>query len=151
VGVVLVGRSTPPPVDPARERALALPIFAGVPPAALEEAARRMHAVTVAQGESVIRQGDPPDRFYVVVDGRFDVSITDDRGVASPVRTLGSDAVFGEIGLLADTPRTATVTAATPGRLLALERDDFLELVGASPGLTPRLLDLHRGARRVTG
>jgi MFS family permease len=150
-GVVLVGRSTTPPaVDAMRERALQLPIFAGVPPSALEESARRMHSVPVAAGESVIRQGDAPDRFYVVVDGRFDVSIADERGLPRHVRTLGADAVFGEIGLLADSPRTATVTAATAGRLLALERADFLELVRASPGLTPRLLDLHRGARRVT-
>ncbi|MFN2419691.1 MAG: cyclic nucleotide-binding domain-containing protein, partial [Candidatus Limnocylindria bacterium] len=61
-------------------------------------------------------------------------------------RDLGPGDVFGEIGLLRRTPRTATVTAATPGTLLALEAGAFLDLVGSGPGLSTRLLDLYRGA-----
>jgi CRP-like cAMP-binding protein len=110
-----------------------------------------MRDVEVAAGDVVIRQGEQPDRFYVVVDGTFAVSIAERPGEPpEQVRTLGRTDVFGEIGLLRDSPRTATVTAVTPGRLLALERGDFLALVGAAPGLTSRLLDVHRGGRRVT-
>jgi CRP-like cAMP-binding protein len=54
--------------------------------------------------------------------------------------------VFGEIGLLDGVPRTATVTATGEGALLALDGQRFLELVAAGPGLSSRLLDVHRGA-----
>ena len=59
---------------------------------------------------------------------------------------MGPGEVFGEIGLLRGIPRTATVTAATDGALLALDGADFLELVNAGPLVRPRLLDLRRGA-----
>ena len=102
----------------------------------------------VVAGEPILRQGDPPDRFAVIVAGRFDVTRLEP-GATAPVhlRTMGPDEVFGEIGLLTGVPRTATVTAATDGRLLELEGADFLELVAAGPGVANRLLDLHRGGR----
>jgi CRP-like cAMP-binding protein len=64
---------------------------------------------------------------------------------AEPIelRRLGPDQVFGELGLLYRTARTATVTAVEDGLLLALDRDDFLSLVGASAPLRNRLLGLY--------
>jgi CRP-like cAMP-binding protein len=59
---------------------------------------------------------------------------------------MGPGEVFGEIGLLRCIPRTATVAAATDGRLLALDGADFFALVNAGPQVRPRLLDLRRGA-----
>ena len=66
-------------------------------------------------------------------------------GEPAVLRTLGPDEVFGELGLLNQTPRTATVTAETDGLLLALGRDDFLALVGAAGPLRGRLLGLYGG------
>jgi CRP-like cAMP-binding protein len=65
---------------------------------------------------------------------------------AERLRTMRPGEVFGEIGLLRGVPRTATVTAATKGRLLALDGADFLQLVNAGPQVGPRLMDLRRGA-----
>jgi CRP-like cAMP-binding protein len=58
---------------------------------------------------------------------------------------MGPDEVFGEIGLLSRVPRTATVTAVDGGQLLAIDGADFLDLVAAGPGVSSRLLELHRG------
>jgi len=85
------------------------------------------------------------DRFYVVDAGTM--RVTQQReGVDSELRELGPGSLFGEIGLLRNVPRTATVTATTPGVLYALDADAFGELVGSGPGLSSRLLDLYRGA-----
>jgi len=66
-----------------------------------------------------------------------------DAGGTAVLRTLGPDEVFGEIGLLNRSVRTATVTADVPGRLLEMDGDDFLQLVGAGGDLRGRLLGLY--------
>jgi MFS family permease len=144
VALVLdAGRAAPPPLDPARARLLEHPIFAGLPASRLETAARRMEAVPVSAGTMVIHQGDVADRFYLVADGAFRVT----QGKRNRhLRDLGPGDVFGEIGLLRGTARTATVTATSDGELLALNAEAFRDLVSAGPGLSTRLLDLYRGA-----
>jgi MFS family permease len=98
-----------------------LPMFASLPPIALEAVARSATPVRVGPGDVVIRQGDPGDEFYAVVDGSFDIEMSGHR-----VRTAERLSFFGEVALLADVPRTATVTASRAGELLAVERADFL-------------------------
>ena len=133
-------------LDPARERALRLPIFAGLPLPRVDAAARRLVHVPVRAGETIVRQGELADRFYIITSGSFAVTEDPPDGESRLLRRLGPDEVFGEIGLLTGRPRTATVTAETDGELLALDRDEFLELVGSGPGLAPKMLDLYRGA-----
>ena len=95
-------------------------------------------------GTVVIRQGDPADRFYVIADGRAEVTQLAGAGAPPPVlRQLGPDDVFGELGLLNAAPRSATVTATTDGLLLALDGADFLEMVRAGPALASRLQHLY--------
>jgi len=107
---------------------------------------RHVTEVPVKAGEPVVSQGDPADRFYIIESGTFQVTqAAPSRGEPVALRTLGPDEVFGELGLLNRTPRTATVTAETDGLLLALERDDFLALVGAAGPLRGRLLGLYGG------
>ncbi|MCA1568748.1 MAG: MFS transporter [Chloroflexi bacterium] len=141
-----VGGSAPAELDPARARLVQHPIFSGLPAARLEAAARQLVELPVATGRAIVRQGDPADRFYLIGEGTVRVTQAADGGEEVHLRDLGPGDVFGEIGLLRRTPRTATVTAATPGTLLALEAGAFLDLVGSGPGLSTRLLDLYRGA-----
>jgi MFS family permease len=149
VGALLLSTRAgrPEALDVERSRVLELPIFAGLPSNRLEAAAQAFSPLDVPAGEVVVRQGDAADRFYVISSGSFGVTQVPP-GASEPVhlRQLGVDDVFGEIGLLRHSPRTATVTAETDGRLLALDGDRFLELVGSGPGLSSRLLDLYRGA-----
>jgi MFS family permease len=143
--LLLETRPAAPAIDPVRLRLLDQEIFAGLPPARIEAAARQLVAVPVDAGEVVVRQGDVADRFYVVDAGTMRVTQQQD-GVETELRELGPGALFGEIGLLRNVPRTATVTATSPGVLYALDADAFGELVGSGPGLSSRLLDLYRGA-----
>jgi hypothetical protein len=132
-------------LDPRRLELLRASVFGGVLPIRLEAASRRLQAVDVAQAQRVIEQGDVADRFYVIDSGTYTVTQRASDGSDVELRTLGPGDVFGEIGLLSSVPRTATVTAASAGRLYALDRDGFLGLVDAGPGLTTQLLDRYRG------
>ena len=133
-------------VDPLRLRLLDHPIFAGLPRARLEAAARELRPVPMEAGETVIREGEPADRFYVIDSGSVRVTHELPDGTSEQLRELGPGDPFGEIGLLRGIPRTATVTATSPGVLYALDAAAFGELVGSGPGLSTRLLDLYRGA-----
>jgi MFS family permease len=101
----------------------AVPMFAPLSIAAKEYMARRLVSVPVSAGDVVIRAGDPGDRFYIVADGEFDV-LADGAD-----RKMGGGDFFGEIALLRDVPRTATIRAVVDGQLYALERADFLAAV----------------------
>ena len=109
---------------PAAELELvdAVPMFAPLSVAAKEHVAARLTKISVAAGEVVVRAGDSGDRFYVVADGELEIA----NGAHG--RAAAGD-FFGEIALLRDVPRTATVRATTPSHLYALERDDFLAAV----------------------
>jgi MFS family permease len=109
---------------PTAELALvdSVPLFAPLSIAAKEHLAARLVEVPAATGEVVIRTGDRGDRFYIVADGVLQV--TNGREA-----TIGAGDFFGEIALIRDVPRTATVTATAPSRLYALEREDFLAAV----------------------
>lgn len=111
---------------PEEEIALlrATPIFAPLPAPMLERLARNLVPIRAPAGTTVIAQGHRGDRFYVIVDGAVDVT-ADGRHVGD----LGPGGAFGEIALLRDVPRTATVTASTDLHLLALDRDEFLRAV----------------------
>jgi MFS family permease len=105
-----------------------LPIFAPLPAPSLERVASRLIPTQAPSGTEIVRQGDQGDRFYVIESGEVTVSKN-----GREVATLEHGDFFGEIALLREIPRTATVTARTETLLYALERDDFLEAVTGHP------------------
>jgi hypothetical protein len=109
----------------------AVPLFAPLPIARLETLAVRASATERGAGETVVQEGEPGDAFYVIDTGTVDVSL---RG--APVSTRGPGEFFGEIALIRDTPRTATVRTAEPVRLVVVDRADFLDSIGAHPRCT---------------
>jgi Cyclic nucleotide-binding domain/Major Facilitator Superfamily len=111
--------ATIPVVEIELLRSMAM--FAPLAPATLETLARALVQVTVAAGVEVIVQGDAGDRFFVIADGEADV-IASGRHVARLSRGAG----FGEIALMYDVPRTATVAARTDLHLYSLDREPFL-------------------------
>jgi MFS family permease len=109
---------------PAAELSLLdqVPMFAPLPVAAKEQLARSLARVDARKGTEIMREGAAGDRFYIVSRGRL--------AVTQAGRSLGNLAAgdsFGEIALLRDIPRTATVTASEDVELYALERADFID------------------------
>jgi MFS family permease len=109
----------------------AIEMFAPLPAPTLEALAGSLVRMEVPAGETVFRQGDHGDRFYIVDSGEVEIEI--DGRVAN---VLGPGDHFGEIALLRDMPRTATVRARKETRLHALERDAFLGAVTGHSGST---------------
>ena len=97
-----------------------VPFLALLPPMALEHLAASLEAVTVPAGEAIFREGEEGDRFYVVEEGEVVVEADGRR-----IHEGGAGYYFGEIALLRDEPRMATVTARTDTTVLALARDEF--------------------------
>jgi CRP-like cAMP-binding protein len=101
-----------------------IPFMEALTPLTLERLASRIVPINAAYGEAVIRQGDPGDRFYVVDEGTVQVTVN-----SRHIAVLGPGGYFGEIALLRNVPRSASVTARGPVKLLALEREEFLTAV----------------------
>jgi MFS family permease len=117
-------------VTPAPELELIdhVPMFAPLSIATKEQVAASLLPVSVPAGEVVIRAGDAGDRFYIVGDGELDID-------AGGRHTTAYEAdYFGEIALLRDVPRTATVKAAVDSKLYVLRRADFLSAVTGHSG-----------------
>jgi MFS family permease len=99
-------------------------LFAPLPERSIERLARASTSVTVPAGDAVFHQGDAGDRFYVIESGQAEVIVSDDLSTL-----LGPGGAFGEIALLRDVPRQATVRATTDLVLRAIDRRVFLQVV----------------------
>ena len=124
-------------------------IFRSLPPPELEQLARSMDRVQVEPGDVVIRQGQLGDRFYLIESGRVGVVVD---GLPRPPRGPGE--FFGEIALLKNVPRSASVTAEVPTVLYSLGRAEFLAaLTGSNAALEAAAAAADRrlagGSRRV--
>ena len=118
-----------------------VPMFAGLPDSTLERIAARASPVRLHAGEWLFRQGDPADGVYIVQAGRLDVVLESDEE-AELLRVLGPESVVGELALLADTERSASIRARRDSELLKLSRSEFDALVAEDPGFTGELVRL---------
>jgi len=116
-----------------------VPFLAPLPLASLEFLAKRVAKVELPAGQPLFAQGDHGDRFYVLTSGTVEIALAD-----GPKREE-APAFIGEIALLHDVPRTATVEAATACELWALERDDFLAAVTGHAGSSGIAQDVVAG------
>ena len=113
-------------------------LFAPLPPPTLESLARALEPLAVPAGTAVIRQGDTGDLFYAIASGEF--AVTRD---GTQVAVLGRGDGFGELALLLDRPRNATVQAIDDARVYSLSRDEFL------PAVTGNTRAAHASAELV--
>ncbi len=119
-----------------------LPMFAVLPLPVLDGLAMALRPVEVPDGTTVITQGEAGDRYYVVDEGEVDVLVD-----GKAVSRLAAGEGFGEIALLRDVPRAATVVAHGPVKLHALERDTFLPAVTGHAGASLAADTLMSGYR----
>jgi hypothetical protein len=134
-----------------------LSIFAGAGRAALERLAAAAEEVDVPAGEAIIREGEPAEAIFVLVEGLVEVTSRGEAGGEPAVlREMEPGTYFGEIGVLEGIPRTATVTAIEPCHCLRIEGDAFLAAITAGPTATTLLEDARsrlartHPSRRVT-
>ena len=112
-----------------------VPLFEGCSQAELARIAAIATQIEVPKGEVLLRQGERGDDFFVFVKGSADV-----RKGKTHVRSLKAGDFAGEIALLSDTPRTATVTATSPVTALRATRKGFSELLTTSPAIQKKVL-----------
>jgi CRP-like cAMP-binding protein len=105
-------------------------VFSSMPPEHIHALLQRFQRMPAKRGETVIRQGDPGDFYYLIESGRCKVSRLV-AGTAVQLAELKEGDAFGEEALVADAARNATVTMKTDGALLRLAKSDFVELLRA--------------------
>jgi small-conductance mechanosensitive channel/CRP-like cAMP-binding protein len=118
-----------------------VPLLAPLDDAELERLAGCARRITFGAGEVIVREREPGDSFYVIVQGRADVVLGTD-GAARVVGGLMPHDVFGEMSLLTGEPRTATVRAATDMVVLVVGHDAFKDIISADPAILDPLSEI---------
>ena len=119
-----------------------VPLFADLSKKELAHLAQVSDDLEVSAGKELTREGETGHEFFAIVEGDVEVKIK-----GKHVASRGGGDFIGEIALLEDTPRTATVTATSPVRLFVLTRQDFRSLVDESPSVEQKVM--RALARRV--
>lgn len=141
--------SKSPPVEETVRFLHHLPLFAHLDPDRLHQAASCMQLTHRRKGAVIVLQGDRGDAFYVVVRGRLTVSKEDAYGRQRVVEVLCEGDSFGEIALIENVPRTATVTARSPVTLLRLSRSAFSRFVHDNEGGVSGVTDMIQTGKLI--
>ena len=131
-----------------------IPLFAMVDPAKLELPAFTSERLEYLPGDELFHQGDYGDAAYIILEGQADV-LVDTPTSAVKVATLGKNDIIGEIAVLCDVPRTATVVAHGNLEILRLSKDGFFHLVTQFPQVGIEVMSalaskLHRTTQALT-
>jgi CRP-like cAMP-binding protein len=118
-----------------------IPLFSSLDEKSLRRLIERAATLERAPGDAIVREGERGRALYVVVRGEVEVTAA---AAAAPLGRLGEGAFFGELGLLTDLPRSATVSAATPCELLEIDRDAIASLLERDGGVLRTLLAFFR-------
>ena len=108
-----------------------IPLFANIEPAKLKLMCFASERITYKSGQSLCEQGDIGDAAYIIIEGSADVIVT--REAPLVVAQVGKDDIVGEIAILVDIPRTATVTATNELTALKITKDLFFRMVTDFP------------------
>jgi CRP/FNR family cyclic AMP-dependent transcriptional regulator len=121
--------------DPKVDMLRKVPLFAHCSASSLESAASNTDEVDVIAGRTLIRQGEPSDTFYVLLDGEADVAID-----GKSRRKMGPGDFFGEISMLDRGPATATVTTTRPSRMMVMSHMQFRDAIKGNQDLLIQVL-----------
>ena len=116
-----------------------VPLFSGVAPAKLKLLAFTSDRVSFDAGQTLFKQGDPGDAAYVVLAGSADVLVNSQSGEIK-VATLEPNSIVGEIAILCDVARTATVRANGQLETLRIRKDHFLKLLAEFPEMAVEIM-----------
>ena len=119
----------------AFHRDLVYNVFRELPEQDVERIEAQLRTIEIPEGEIVVRQGTPADKFFIIIDGEVEVT-REEEGKTRLLGTLGRGQFFGEIAILREMPRVATVRAVKPTTLFTMERDVFQSVVAQSMGTT---------------
>jgi CRP-like cAMP-binding protein len=117
----------------------AISLFAKVEPSKLKLLAFTSERLAFKADEELFHQGDPGDALYIILDGEADVLVDAPNGPIK-VATVGKHGFFGDIAILCDVPRTATVKATKPLETLRISKDLFYQLVTQFPQISIEIM-----------
>lgn len=116
-----------------------IPLFAKIEPSKLKLLAFASERLTFTPGQELFHQGDIGDAAYIVIDGEADILVDGPSGEIQ-VAKLGKNELIGEIAILIDVPRTATVRAAVEMTTLAISKDLFFRMVTEFPEMAVEIM-----------